>query len=252
MQSKGIKFMNPLKIGSEERAGEEWKICELIEKKELKQPENYISYQNCEGSSSILFMNYKATSIEDSESSMSESEINDDKNKGVSECMEKANLEDEINHWEKKLKHIEWEYSHSMTKDWPKIRERELFIIREIARLKKLKNDKKFATSSSTMEDKIIASAETKANAIINKNAIINNNNKDKNIVQEEEVISEEEQWDINNKLLLESYEEEEELIKEIWLEDERYDDSEQNSDFYNSLDDVGLHNLDNAMEVWK
>uniref|UniRef100_A0A452XR52 Uncharacterized protein n=1 Tax=Aegilops tauschii subsp. strangulata TaxID=200361 RepID=A0A452XR52_AEGTS len=178
--------------------------------------------------------------------------INDDKNKGVSECMEKANLEDEINHWEKKLKHIEWEYSHSMTKDWPKIRERELFIIREIARLKKLKNDKKFATSSSTMEDKIIASAETKANAIINKNAIINNNNKDKNIVQEEEVISEEEQWDINNKLLLESYEEEEELIKEIWLEDERYDDSEQNSDFYNSLDDVGLHNLDNAMEVWK
>ena len=35
-----------------------------------------------------------------------------------------------------------------------------------------------------------------------------------------------------------------------MWLEDERYDDSEQNSDFYNSLDDVGLHNLDNAMEA--
>uniref|UniRef100_A0A452Y4Y0 Uncharacterized protein n=1 Tax=Aegilops tauschii subsp. strangulata TaxID=200361 RepID=A0A452Y4Y0_AEGTS len=63
---------------------------------------------------------------------------------------------------------------------------------------------------------------------------------KQKNIVQKEEVVSEEEQWDINNKLLLESYEEEEELIKEMWLEDERYDDSEQNSDFYNSLDDVG------------
>uniref|UniRef100_A0A453HM05 Uncharacterized protein n=1 Tax=Aegilops tauschii subsp. strangulata TaxID=200361 RepID=A0A453HM05_AEGTS len=100
------------------------------------------------------------------------------------------------------------------------------------------------------MEDKIIASAERKANAIINKNAIINNNNnKDKNIVQKE-VVSEEEQWEINNKLLLESYEEEEELIKEMWLEDERYDDSEQNSNFYNSLDDVGLHNLDNAMEA--
>ena len=56
MQSKGIKFMNPLKIGSKQRAGEEWKICELIEKKELKQPENYISYQNYEGSSSIRFM----------------------------------------------------------------------------------------------------------------------------------------------------------------------------------------------------
>ena len=250
MQSKGIKFMNPLKIGSEERAGEEWKIGELIEKKELKQPENYISYQNCEGSSSIRFMNYKAASIEDSESFMSESEINDDKNKGISECMEKANLDDEIIHWEKKLKHIEWEYSHSMTKDWPKIRERELFIIREIARLKKLKSDKMSVTSSSSMEDKILASAERKANAIINKNSVVNNNNKDKNIIQKEEIVSEEEQWDINNKLLLESYEEEEELIKEMWLEDERYDDSEQNSDFYNSLDDVGLHNLDNAMEA--
>ena len=30
MQTKGIKFMNPLKIGSKERAGEEWKIAELI------------------------------------------------------------------------------------------------------------------------------------------------------------------------------------------------------------------------------
>ena len=130
MQSKGIKFMNPLKIGSEERAGEEWKIGELIEKKELKQPENYISYQNCEGSSSIRFMNYKAASIEDSESFMSESEINDDKNKGISECMEKANLDDEIIHWEKKLKHIEWEYSHSMTNDWPK-KEKENYLLLE-------------------------------------------------------------------------------------------------------------------------
>ena len=37
MQSKGIRFMSPLKISSEERAGEEWNISELIEKKELKQ-----------------------------------------------------------------------------------------------------------------------------------------------------------------------------------------------------------------------
>ena len=58
MQSKGIKFMRPLKIGSKERAGEEWNISELIEKKELKKPENYISYQNSEGSSSIRFLNY--------------------------------------------------------------------------------------------------------------------------------------------------------------------------------------------------
>ena len=43
----------------------EWKIGELIENKELKQPENYISYQNCEESSSIRFMNYKSASIAD-------------------------------------------------------------------------------------------------------------------------------------------------------------------------------------------
>ena len=36
MQSKGIKFMSPLTISSEERAGEEWNIGELVEKKELK------------------------------------------------------------------------------------------------------------------------------------------------------------------------------------------------------------------------
>ena len=136
MQSKVIQFMYPLTISSEERAGEEWKIGELMEKKELKQPENYISYQNCEGNSSIRFMNYKSASIEDTESFMPESKTSDDKNKGVTECMENASLDDEIIHWKKKLKHIEWEYSNSMTKDYPKIRERYLFIIREIARIR--------------------------------------------------------------------------------------------------------------------
>jgi hypothetical protein len=36
MQSKGIKFMCPLTIGSEERAGQEWNINELIENKILQ------------------------------------------------------------------------------------------------------------------------------------------------------------------------------------------------------------------------
>jgi hypothetical protein len=65
MQSKGTQFRNLLTVSSEERAGEEWKIGELIEKKELTLPENYISYQNCEGGSSIRFMNYRSASIED-------------------------------------------------------------------------------------------------------------------------------------------------------------------------------------------
>jgi hypothetical protein len=69
----------------------------------------------------------------DTETFMTETKFS---NNSVIEYMEKANLDDEIIHWENKLKHIEWEYSHSMTTDWPKIRERQLFFIREIARLK--------------------------------------------------------------------------------------------------------------------
>ena len=142
MQSKGIKFMSPLKIGSEERAGEEWNISELIEKKELKQPENYISYQNSKGSSSIRLLNYKSAAVDKIEPLLSEAESSDSRNKGVKECMEKVDLEDELKHWEEKLKRINWEYNNSMTSDWPKIRERELFFIREISRIKRLIKDK--------------------------------------------------------------------------------------------------------------
>ena len=237
IQSKGIRFMSPLKISSEERAGEEWNISELIEKKELKQPNNYISYQNCEGSSSIRFTDYKSASIDDTESLVSDSEYSDNKNKGTTECMEKADLDDDINHWETKLKHIEWEYNNTMIKDWPKIREKQLFFIREIARLKKLKNEKKPTTSSAKIAKDNI---ETKN---MDKNNDNTHNHKNK-------AICEEEQWDINNKILTESYEEEEELIKEAMLEEEVYDYSEENSYFLNSLDEVGLHNLDNAMEA--
>jgi hypothetical protein len=59
MQPKGIKFMSPLTIGSEQRAGEEWNISDLIENKILQQPADYISYQNNMRSTSIRFMNYK-------------------------------------------------------------------------------------------------------------------------------------------------------------------------------------------------
>jgi hypothetical protein len=49
--------MSPLKISSEERAGEEWKISELTESKTLKQTEGYISYNNSIGGTSIRFTN---------------------------------------------------------------------------------------------------------------------------------------------------------------------------------------------------
>ena len=190
MQSKGIKFMSPLKIGSEERAGEEWNISELIEKKELKQPENYISYQNSEGSSSIRFLNYKSAAVDEIEPLLSEAESSDSRNKGVKECMEKADLEDELKHWEEKLKRINWEYNNSMTSDWPKIRERELFFIREISRIKILIKDKKPVISNPVVPKDNIKCEE-------------NTNIKNKTKSHKEKAISEEDQWDINNKLLL-------------------------------------------------
>jgi hypothetical protein len=113
-----------------------------------------------------------------------------------------------------------------MIKDWPKIRENELFFIREIARLKRRKYEKNMTSSS----------------YIVNKDM----GNKDKNIDQDykDKALSEEEQWDINNKLLTKIYEEEEKLMKEMLAEEENYDASEEYSDFINSLVEVGLHNL--------
>uniref|UniRef100_A0ACD5W626 Uncharacterized protein n=1 Tax=Avena sativa TaxID=4498 RepID=A0ACD5W626_AVESA len=240
MQSECIKFMSPLEVNSEERAGEEWNIGDLIEKKELKQPETYISYQNCEGTCSIRFTNYKAASLDDTESLKSDSEFSDNKNNTSTECMQKTGVDDEIKHCEKKLKHIDWEYNNLMTKDWPKIRESELFFIREIARLKKLKNERKlFGSSSIMLNNKVTPKEKDKKNK---------NNNTDQ--IQKDKSISEEEQWDINNKLLTESYEEKEELMKEMWIENEKYDEAEEYNDFINSLDEVGLQNLENKMEA--
>ena len=79
MQSKGIKFMSPLKISSEERAGEEWNISSLIEPKILKQPKDYISYENNKGLTSIRFVDYKEQSLDDLEASSSESKLEENR-----------------------------------------------------------------------------------------------------------------------------------------------------------------------------
>jgi hypothetical protein len=62
---------------------------------------------------------------------------------------------------------------------------------------------------------------------------------------------NEDEQWEINEKILLDSFEEEEEeFINEAIKEIFDYDVSEQLKDFLNSLDDEGMHNLENATEA--
>ena len=85
--------------------------------------------------------------------------------------------------------------------EWPAIREKEVYFIRKLARLK---NDKE----------------KYKTKEVVQKNNY---------------TITEEEQWEINEKILLESYKEE--------------NNAQSYQDFTNSLDDEELRNSDNAME---
>jgi hypothetical protein len=104
MQSKGIKFMSPLTMGSEERAGEEWNISELIENKILQQLADYISYQNNMGSTSIRFMNYTLRSLDDTDLITSDKEPIENRRHSVFEFMEKLDLDIEISYCKDKLK----------------------------------------------------------------------------------------------------------------------------------------------------
>ena len=95
MQSKGIKFRSPLKLSSEERAGEEWNTAALIEPKILKQPEDYISYENSKGLTCIRFADYKERSLDDLETSSSESNEEGNRRHSVCEFMEKLDIDNE-------------------------------------------------------------------------------------------------------------------------------------------------------------
>nr|ABG66248.1 hypothetical protein LOC_Os10g40806 [Oryza sativa Japonica Group] len=235
MHSKGIKFMSPLIIDSEERAGEKWPISEFIKNKTLSQPENFISYQDSKGNVSIRFTNYKTRASDDLDAESSDRDIIDNRRHSISELMEKLDHESEIKYYEDKLRDIADEYNNSMKSEWPKIRDKELYFYRELSRIKKQKKEKSLAIETPrTQEIKIeqIKSEEPR-----------------EEIQKLDKVLSEEEQWEVNEKLLLESYEEENNLIEEIENIEEE-DNAEQYNDFIDSLDEEGLHNLDNAMEA--
>jgi hypothetical protein len=86
-----------------------------------------------------------------------------------------------------------------------------------------------------------------------NKNNMVRlGENKLEKVNDKEMQSNEDDQWDINEKLLLDSFEEEEEFINEAIKEIFDYDASEQLKDFMNSLDDEGIHNLENATEAMK
>uniref|UniRef100_K3XQV4 Uncharacterized protein n=1 Tax=Setaria italica TaxID=4555 RepID=K3XQV4_SETIT len=216
MQSKGIKFMSPLKISSEERAGEEWNISAVIEPKILKQPKDYVSYENSKGKTSIRFVNYKERSLDDLEVSTSDSNIEEARRHSVCEFMEKLDIDNEIKHYEKKLSKVQDEYNTSMICEWSAIREKELYFRRELYRLNKIKKERELNNKRVNMP---IMKHETTLKHVSDKNSKIQKeleNNKEKAKEEEEVVISEEDQWEINNKILLESYEEEDEDIIEI------------------------------------
>ena len=142
MQSKGIKFMSPLKISSEERAGEEWNISSLIEPKILKQPKDYISYENNRGMTSIRFVDYKEQSLDDLEASSLGAKLEENRRHSICEFMEKLDIDNEIKHYEQKLSKIHNEYNTSMICQWSATREKELYFRRELYRLNNIKKDR--------------------------------------------------------------------------------------------------------------
>ena len=239
MQSKGINFRSPLKISSEERAGEEWNIAALIESKTLKQPEDYISYENRKGQTCIRFVDYKEKSLDDLEASSSESNIEENRRHSVCEFMEKLDIDNEIKHYEQKLSKIPDEYNTSMLCEWSAIREKEIYFRREIYRLNKIKkerelNDKKHKASvvikkwkdesipKDVQSHKAKSDLDTHKGKVMidNKELKLQKENEVKIENTEEDVISEDEQWEINNKYLLESYEEKDEDMNESYSKD--------------------------------
>jgi hypothetical protein len=181
-------------------------------------------------------MNYKPRSLDDANLVTSDKEPIENRRHNVSEFMEKLDLDVEISYSKDKLKEISMEYNSTMICEWPTLREMELYFYRELSRLHKLKKDKEAAIELSENKNNMIILVENKLEKINDKERQSNGD----------------EQWDINEKILLDSFEEEEEeeFINEAIKEIFDYDASEQLNDIINSLDDEGIHNLENATEA--
>jgi hypothetical protein len=181
-------------------------------------------------------MNYKPRSLDDANLVTSDKEPIENRRHNVSEFMEKLDLDVEISYSKDKLKEISMEYNSTMICEWPTLREMELYFYRELSRLHKLKKDKEAAIELSENKNNMIILVENKLEKINDKERQSNGD----------------EQWDINEKILLDSFEEEEEeeFINEAIKEIFDYDASEQLNDIINSLDDEGMHNLENATEA--
>jgi len=232
--------MSPLKISSEERAGEEWNISSLIEPKILKQPKDYISYENNRGMTSIRFVDYKEQSLDDLEASSSEAKLEENRRHSICEFMEKLDIDNEINHYKQKLSKIHDEYKTSMICKWAAIRERELYFRREICRLENIKKDRELNAKKFSIPIKKNDFVSKQIDNRVREVQKELEHSKDKINDIEENDISEDEQWEINNKLLLESYEEEDDDTIEI---------CSNSITLINPLENKELHN-NNAIEA--
>ncbi|XP_022680801.1 uncharacterized protein LOC105914517 [Setaria italica] len=100
--------------------------------------------------------------------------------------------------------------------EWSTVREKEIYFRQELYRLNKIKKKRELNNKRVNMP---IMNHETILKHISDKDSRIQKeleNNKERVKEEEEVVISEEDQWEINNKILLKSYEEEDEDIIEI------------------------------------
>jgi hypothetical protein len=122
----------------------------------------------------------------------------------------KPDLDIEISYFKDKLKEISMEYNSTMICEWPTLREMELYFYRELFRLQRLKKDK----------EAVIELLETK------KNMVILVENKPEEVIDKEKQSNEDEQWEINEKMLLDSFKEKEveEFINEATKEIFDYD----------------------------
>ena len=158
--------------------------------------------------------------------------------------MKKLDIDNEIKHYEQKLSKIHDEYKTSMICQWGAIREKKLYFRRELYTLNNIKKDRELNNKKFIIPIKENEFVSKQIENRVREAQKELEYSKDKIKDIDDNDISEEDQWKINNKFLLESYEEEDEDTIEV---------CRNNSvTLINSLENKELHknNAIEAMEI--
>ncbi|KAK8447527.1 hypothetical protein SEVIR_8G088201v4 [Setaria viridis] len=140
-------------------------------------------------------------------------------------------LVSKIHHYEQKLNKIPHEYNTSMLSEWPAIREKEVYFIRMLYKLKKDKDlyDEKINSQLIKEQKAKVKSVDLKSHKA---------KEVPQNDIMKDSTIDKEAQTKVNESYPLESYEEEEE------------NNVQSHNDFINSLGEEEIHNIENAMDA--